>query len=221
MKERADPTRIYQLVVTFTGRKRKLSSDIESTDERRLLRALADGCKQHAFFEVGGFQGRHCLFNTAHVIRLNLLDPLPGFHVEAAPVLTGDEAEEEDDVRAISDEPAIVRLWLRDTDEPLICREIDYDQWKSLKIGLIEGQKFISFTDEDAENVIYGTDHIDAIEMIDPFYLDDDAVEKILAQPDDYSPADPSESPLINPLPPLDFDGFPPLPPTSGGAASM
>lgn len=204
MKERADPTRIYQLVVTFTGRKRKLSCDIESADERRLLRALADGCKQHHFFEVGGAEGRHCLFNTAHVTHLNLVDPLPGFHVEAAPVLTDDAAEEEDDVRAISDEPAIIRLWLRDTDEPMLCREIDYDQWKFLKIGLIEGEKFISFTDEDAENVIYGTDHIDAIEMIDPFYLDDDMVEKLLAAPDDSSPPAASDPPLINPLPPPD-----------------
>lgn len=167
------------------------------------VQTLADGCKQHAFYEIDGSEGRHCFFNTAHVTRLNLLEHLAGLHVEAKPELSGDEAEEEDDVRAISDEPVIVRLWLRDTEVPVVHHEVDYEKWKYLKVGVSEGEKFIHFTDEDAEDVIYAIEQIDAIEMFDPFYLDDDMVERILEYAENESPEALPERPLPG-LPPPD-----------------
>ncbi len=212
MSQRTEPTRPFELIVTFAGRSRPLSCNIHSAEEHRLLEITADGFKQHLFYAVGAPEGHHCLFNTRHVIRLNLLDSLAGLHIDAKPELTGDEAEEEDDVREIYYEPVIVRIWFRGTEEPIVHHEVEHDQWKFSKRGLIEGEKFIRFTDADGEAVIYGTDYIDAIEMFDPFYLDDDQVEKILTEADDQIvPEPPSSSAPPDPAEPSGPDDSTPF----------
>jgi hypothetical protein len=195
MSQSTEPTRLFELLVTFTGRSRQLSYNIQNAGEDHLLHCLADRCKQHVFYEVAGPEGRHCLFNTAHIARLNVLDSLAGLQVEAKSPLSGDEAEEEDEVREIYPEPVIVRLWLRGDEELVVHHEIEHDQWKCIKISLIEGEKFIRLTDADGETVIYGTDYIDAMEMFDPFYLDDDQVEKILTEAEDDIAPEPSSAP--------------------------
>jgi hypothetical protein len=58
-------------------------------------------------------------------------------------------------------------------------KKIGSDSW--VRWTCLDGdEKFICFRDEDGEDVLYGTDHIDAVEMFDPFYLDEAQVEKIL-----------------------------------------
>ncbi len=180
-KKAPQPTRLYEPVITFTGRERRLVYHVEEKDRDRLMRAFDDQ-KEHRFYELGGAEGLDCLVNTTHIRRLNVLDYLGGLEFESEPELTSKQWAKKFEEREASDEPVIVRLWLRGEREPEVHPEIEHAEWMLAHTCLMEGEKFISFRDEDGEDVVYGTDQIDAVEMIDPFYLDEEQVEKLLAR---------------------------------------
>jgi hypothetical protein len=74
---------------------------------------------------------------------------------------------------------------LRGEDESIVHHEIEHAEWCLARTCLVENEKFIHFRDEDDEDVIYGTEHIDAIEMLDPFYLKEEQIEMLLLRYDD------------------------------------
>jgi len=190
-------TRVYELVVTFTARDQRLFWHVEEKDRVRLLKVFDDRT-EHRLYELGGSEGLECLVNTAHIRRINVLDYVGGIEFEAETELTEKESLKKLQERETSDEPVIVRLWLRGEKEPVVHQEIEYAEWCLARTCLIEREKFIQLDDEDGEEVLYGTDHINAIEMIDPFYLEENQVEKLLGRYDQAEGADdtaPTESP--------------------------
>ena len=67
-------------------------------------------------------------------------------------------------------------------------------------IDLVAGrrERFIVFSDEDREDVVYGTDHLDALEMLDPEQLTAELFDRLLDDtPDEFPP--PSEPPPPKP----------------------
>ena len=186
MKKQSKPayTRLYELVVTFANREQQLFYHVEEKDRQRLLNALTDDHTQHGFYELGGHEGLECLVNTAPIHQLNVLDYVGGIELEAEPELTGKQEQKKFEEREASDEPVIVRLWMRGEDEPIVHHEIEHAAWCLARTCLIETEKFIRFRDEDDEDVLYGTDHIDAIEMMDPFYLKEEQIEILLSRYD-------------------------------------
>jgi hypothetical protein len=129
-------------------------------------------------------------------MRLNVLDYLGGIQFEAEPERTEKEWEKRIEEREAADETVIVRLWLRGEEEPIVHHDIEHGEWGLAQACIDGNEKFIRFRDEDGEDVLYGTDHIDAIEMLDPFYLTEEQVEKILARYDDAD-EEPTASPDI------------------------
>jgi hypothetical protein len=58
-KKSPKPTRLYELVVTFTGREQRLFHHVDENDRQRLLGALDDR-EEHDFHELGGHDGLEC-----------------------------------------------------------------------------------------------------------------------------------------------------------------
>jgi len=105
-------TRVYELVVTFTARDQRLFWHVEEKDRVRLLKVFDDRT-EHRLYELGGSEGLECLVNTAHIRRINVLDYVGGIEFEAETELTEKESLKKLQERETSDEPVIVRLWLR------------------------------------------------------------------------------------------------------------
>jgi hypothetical protein len=196
IKSKPTPTNIYELVLKFGERRQRIVYHVEEKDRQRLPNAL-DSREKHGFHELGGHEGLECLVNTAQISQLNVLEYLGGVQFEAEPEFTEKQWAEKSEEREASDEPVVIRLWLRGEDEPIVHDEIEYGAWCLARTCLIENDRFIEFRDEDGENVLYGTDHIDAIEMIDPFYLTEEQIETFMSLYDDKdekTPAQPTDS---------------------------
>lgn len=176
---------LYELLVTFSEREQQLVQHVEEKDRARLLRALGDSDEEHGFYELGGHRGHECVINTAHLARLNVLGYLPGVQFEAEP-----EEEQEESFRRLEERDndetqVILRLWIRGETRPHLQHGVEYGAWVGIRHNLIENYKFIEFEDEDGEDVLYGVDHLDAVEAIDPFYLNEEQMKTLL---DRYDP---------------------------------
>jgi hypothetical protein len=182
-KKKSVYTRLYELAFSFNGRAQQFFYHVEEKDRQRLLHVFGD-CEEHLFHELGGHEGIERLVNSAH-IRLNILDYLGGIEFEAEPKLTDRQWQKKIEEREDSDESVILRIWLKGEEKPIVHYDIQHAAWSLTQTCLVGGEKFIQFRDEDGEEVLYGTDHIDAIEMIDPFYLNEEQVGKFLSRYDD------------------------------------
>jgi hypothetical protein len=183
-------TSLHELVATFSGRERQLVVHVEEKERVRLLNASLDDEWEHGFYGVDLRTGLGCLINTVHLTRFNLLDYLPGVQFEAEPDLTDKQWAKQFEAREASDDPVVLRVWLRGEKEPIVHHDIEYAAWSLAQTCLHEDGKFIHFIDEDGEDVIYSSDHLDAIEMADPFYLNEEQIEKWLRRhvPDSDEP---------------------------------
>ncbi len=175
---------VYELVATFSGRERQLVQHVEEKDRRRLLEHLPER-EGHGFIELGGLRGHEYIVHTKHLIRLNVLGYLPAVEFEAEVDMEDEEAFRQLEEREASDMAVILRFWVRGQTEPEIHWGVEYAAWCEIRHDLIEDSKFIEFEDEDAEHVLYGVDHLDAVEAIDPFYLKEDQVETLLKRHND------------------------------------
>lgn len=196
MPKKPEPelTYLYELYVCFSGRDLRLVHLIEEKDRDRLLNYFQENFEKHCFFGLGGHEGYSCIVNTAHVTRINVLDYLAGVvQFGAQAQLTEKESSKRLEEREASDETIIIRIWLRGKREPIIHSDVEYESWFGICLALDGRPGFIEFLDEDRESVLYGMDHLDAIEMIDPFYLKEDQVEALLKRYEnnpDKSPSD-------------------------------
>ena len=193
MRLRRQSTELHELVASFTARERRLSCEIRGEERVRLLDIFADGSRAHRFLALSPRPGHELFLNTAHLRRLNILDPLPGLQVEVETPPQPDDAGAAGDP-APADATVYLRVWLRGDAEPILHTDIAATDWLSLCRALENGNRFIAFTDEDLEDVLYGTDHLDAIEMIDPEQFTAEQLDILLngePAPDLPPPAEP------------------------------
>ena len=182
MKKKPTLTRLYELVATFVGRKTQVVCHIDEGERQRLLSYSEDLETKHRFYGVNLPDGLECYLNTARIERLNLLDYLAGVPFEAQPKLTTKQADRQAAKREASDLGVILRLWTAGETEPFVCHDVHHEEWIGVRLTLEEGGRFLHFNDEDDEEILFGTDHLDAVEMIDPFFLDEDQVEALLSR---------------------------------------
>ena len=193
MRLRRQTAKLHELVASFSGRERRLSCEIRGEERERLLELLDEGLASHRFLALSPRPGCELFLNTAHLRRLNILDPLPGLQVEV------DTPPEPDDAGAVaepgsSDATVHLRVWLRGDEQPIDHTDIAAEDWAAICHALDNGARFIAFTDEDLEEVLYGTDHLDAIEMLDPAQLTEEQLDILLngePAPDLPAPATP------------------------------
>ena len=171
---------LYELVATFSGRDRQLVQHVEEKDRTRLTAVLGDSTKKHDVYELGGHRGHECVINTAHLVRINVLDYLPGIQFEVEPEEDNEEAFRRLEEREADDTPVILRIWVRGQAELEVQYAVEYAAWCGIRHDLIDDSKFIEFEDEDGEQVFYGVDHLDAVEAIDPYYLSEEQVKTLL-----------------------------------------
>jgi hypothetical protein len=191
-------SRSFDLVATFSARELRLSCPIDESDRARLLDQLDCMSFKHRFHGLELRSGLECFLNTAHLVRVNLLEELPGIEVLTVPKPPPQRREAIVAERAKSDVRVYLRVWVRGVPAPILHSDIELDAWGCISCALDEGARFIAFADEDAEDLIYGTDHIDAVEMIDPYYFDDDQLAEFLErydpQPEFDLPQPPADS---------------------------
>lgn len=171
---------LYELLATFSAGVNQLVQHVEEKDRARLRRILGDALKKHGFYELGGHRGHECVINTAHLVRINVLDYLPGIQFEAEPEDEDEEAFRRLEEREADDTPVILRIWVQGQAEPEVQPDVDYAAWCCIRQDLLEDSRFIEFEDEDGEQVFYGVDHLDAVEAIDPYYLNEEQVKTLL-----------------------------------------
>jgi hypothetical protein len=182
MKKKPALTRLYELVATFVGRETQIVCHIDEEERQRLLSCFDDEETKHRFYGVNLPDGLECYLNTARIERVNLLDYLAGVPFEARPKLTAKQADRQIAIREASDIGVILRLWTAGETEPFVCHDVHHEEWIGVRFTLEEGGRFLRFSDEDDEEVLFGTDHLDAVEMIDPFFLDEKQVEALLSR---------------------------------------
>lgn len=202
MKLRKRATTVYELVAHFLGREATVRCQVEEAERQRLLDTLASASWQHPFYDVDLPPGQACLLNTTRLRRLNVLDPLAGLPVEAATDQDPDELLAQAEERAASDVCVYLRLWLRGQEQPVLHSGIDHATWQAIHSGILAGARFIAFADEDVEDVLYGTDFLDAVQMFDPFHLDASQLAELLGTEvqdpdiDNPSPPPPANGPV-------------------------
>ncbi len=180
MRLRRQTAKLHELVASFSGRERPLSCEIRGEERERLLELLDEGLASHRFLALSPHPGYELFLNR----RLNILDPLLGLQVE---VETPPEP-------ANASATVYRRVWLRGDEPPIDHTDIAAEDWAAICHALDNGARFIAFTDEDLEEVLYGTDHLDAIEMLDPAQLTEEQLDILLngePAPDLPAPATP------------------------------
>jgi len=182
MKKKPALTRLYELVATFVGRETQIVCHIDEEERHRLLSYFDDLEAKHRFYGVDLPDGLECYLNTAHIERFNLLDYLAGVPFEAHPKLTDKQVERQIAKREASQIGVILRVWTAGETEPFVCHDVSHEEWIGVRLTLEEGGRFLRFTDEDGEEVLFGTDHLDSVEMIDPFFLEEKQVEALLSR---------------------------------------
>ena len=194
MRLRRQTVKLHELIASFSGRERRLSCEIRGEERERLLELLDEGLASHRFLALSPRPGCELFLNTAHLRRLNILDPLPGLQVEV------DTPPEPDDAGAVaepgsSDATVYLRVWLRGDEQPIDHADIAAEDWAAICHALDNGARFIAFTDEDLEDVFYGTEHLDAIEMFDPAQLTEEQFDRLLHDTPEELPPPPSPPP--------------------------
>ncbi len=179
MRLRRQTAKLHELVAAFSGRDKRLSCEIRDGERQRLLGLFETGLAAHRFLALSPRPGYELFLNTAHLRRLNILDPLPGLRVEV------DTPPEPDDAGTVaepgsSDATVHLRIWLRGDEQPIDHADIAAEDWAAICHALDNGARFIAFTDEDLEDVVYGTEHLDAIEMLDPAQLTEEQFDRLL-----------------------------------------
>lgn len=182
MRKKPVLTHLYELVVTFIGRETQLVCHIDEEERQRLLAFSDDIEAKHRFYGVDLPDGLECYINTARALRLNLLEYLHPIQFEARRKLTEKQYERQAAKRESSEIGVILRLWIAGEKEPFVCHDVHHEEWVGVRLTLEEGGRFLRFTDEDGEEVLFGTDHLDCVEMIDPFFLEEKQVDALLSR---------------------------------------
>ena len=194
MRLRRQTAKLHELIASFSSRDERLSCEIRDGERLRLLELFETGLTAHRFIALSPRPGCELFLNTAHLRRLNILDPLPGLQVEV------DTPPEPDDAGAVaepgsSDATVHLRVWLRGDEQPIDHTDIAAEDWAAICHALDNGARFIAFTDEDLEDVFYGTEHLDAIEMFDPAQLTEEQFDRLLHDTPEELPPPPSPPP--------------------------
>lgn len=201
MRLRRETTELHELVASFSGRDRRLSCEIRGGERERLLELFETGLGSHRFLAISPRPGYEIFLNTAHLRRLNILDPLPGLQVEVETTPEPDDADAAADP-APDDSTVYLRVWLRGDEEPGFHTDIAEADWQEICRAIENGSRFIVFSDEDLEDVIYNTDHLDAIEMIDPVQFTEEQLDRLMDNtPEDLPPPAAPETPQPDDVP--------------------
>jgi hypothetical protein len=192
-KKEPNTTYIFEAKFQFQGIDECLFVSMNNREWERIVNVLEGDAMDFRFYGTDPCEGYEVYINPRHVIKINLLENLPGIEFLEDEPKSEEEQERIREDREKSDAPFTFRVWSTNGSVE-IYSDVSFDDCEGIRPLEDNTAAFIGFMDADGERVMLNLDHIAALEIFDTHFLSEEILSKLLNDSVDSSESEKTES---------------------------